>query len=195
MKLSSENEHSFNWCIVGTLELSISSSDLWAIISSPSNLELFHPFCLKNPTINWPGLNSIDQVHYYSGLVLERKFVKWVDNKGYSLFIGKKNEKKSFVKWVDNQGYDLFIGKKNGKKSFVSWQIEEKGENSKLSVSIYPYICNQGKKIVNFLPFFLIVKPSLTNYINSVMSGLEYYINTNNKVKKNQFGSHKLFSN
>ena len=173
MKLSSENEHSFNWCIVGTLELSISSSDLWAIISSPSNLELFHPFCLKNPTINWPGLNSIDLIHYYSGLALERKFVKW----------------------VDNQGYDLFIGKKNGKKSFVSWQIEEKGENSKLSVSIYPYICNQGKKIVNFLPFFLIVKPSLTNYINSVMSGLEYYINTNNKVKKNQFGSHKLFSN
>ena len=133
----------------------------------------FHPFCSKNPIINWPGLNSVDQIHYYSGLVLERKFVKWVDNQGYSLFIGKKNEKKSFVKW----------------------EIEEKGKNSKLSVSIYPYIYNQAKKIVNFLPFFLIVKPSLTNYINSVMSGLGYYIDTNSKVKKNQFGTHKLFSN
>ena len=173
MKFLSENEHTFNWYIKGTLEAPICSSDLWDIISSPSNLELFHPFCAKNPTINWPGLNSIDQIHYYSGLVLERKFVKWIDNQGYSLFIGKKNEKKSFVKW----------------------EIEEKGKKSKLSVSIYPYIYNQGKKIVNFLPFFLIVKPSLTNYINSVMIGLGYYIDTNNKVKKNQFGTHKLFSN
>ena len=173
MKSSTINKHTFNWCIKGTLEVPISSSDLWYIISSPSNLELFHPFCDKNPTINWPGLNSVDQIYYYSGLVLERKFVKW----------------------TNNQGYDLFIGKKNGKKSFVSWEIEEKGENSKLSVSIYPYIYNQGKKIVNFLPFYLIVKPSLTNYINSVMSGLGYYIETNKKVKKNQFGTHKLFSN
>ncbi|MAJ43112.1 MAG: hypothetical protein CMF96_02605 [Candidatus Marinimicrobia bacterium] len=173
MKSLSENEHKFHWCIKGTLETAISSSDLWNIISSPSNLELFHPFCDKNPTINWPGLNSIDQIYYYSGLILERKFVKW----------------------VDNQGYNLFIGTKNGKKSFVTWEIEDKGKKSKLIISIYPHIYNQGKKIVNFLPFFLIVKPSLTNYINSVISGLGYYINTNNKVKKNQFGTHKLFSN
>lgn len=173
MKSLGENEHKFHWCIKGTLETAISSSDLWNIISSPSNLELFHPFCDKNPTINWPGLNSIDQIYYYSGLILERKFVKW----------------------VDNQGYNLFIGTKNGKKSFVTWEIEDKGKKSKLIISIYPHIYNQGKKIVNFLPFFLIVKPSLTNYINSVISGLGYYINTNNKVKKNQFGTHKLFSN
>ena len=65
MKSSTINKHTFNWCIKGTLEVPISSSDLWYIISSPSNLELFHPFCAKNPTINWPGLNSIDQIHYY----------------------------------------------------------------------------------------------------------------------------------
>jgi len=168
-----KKENIFNWYVKGNLEVPISSSDLWKIISSPSNLELFHPFCSKNPIINWPGLNSVDQIHYYSGLVLDRKFVKW----------------------TDNQGYDLFIGERNGKKSFVSWEIEEKSNNSKLSISIYPYMYNQGKKIVNFLPFFLIVKPSLTNYINSVMNGLSYYVNTNIKVKKNQFGSHKLFSN
>ena len=53
MILLSENEHSFIWYIKGTLEAPISSSDLWDIISSPSNLELFHPFCAKNPTINY----------------------------------------------------------------------------------------------------------------------------------------------
>ena len=172
MKSLTGNKYGFNWCITGTLEAPIPSSDLWAIISSPSNLELFHPFCAKNPIINWPGLYSIDQIYYYNGLVLERKFVKW----------------------INNQGYDLFIGKKNGKKSFVSWKIEESGKNSKLSISIYPYIFNKGKKIVNFLPYFLIVKPSLTNYINSVMKGLGYYIDTKSKVKKNQFGTHQLFS-
>lgn len=173
MKSLSENQNRFNWCVTGTLETSISSPDLWDIISSPSNLELFHPFCYKNPTIDWPGLNSIDQIHYYSGLVLERKFVKW----------------------VDNQGYDLLIGVTNGEKSFVSWVIEDKGRSSKLSVSIYPYLFNKGKKVVNFLPYFLIVRPSLKKYINSVMKGLLFYIDTNSKVKKNQFGTHKLFSN
>tara|TARA_Y100000996_G_scaffold337979_1_gene274757 strand:- start:3547 stop:4068 length:522 start_codon:yes stop_codon:yes gene_type:complete len=173
MKYLGKKEHRFNWCVTGTLDASISSSRLWDIIASPSNLELFHPFCAKNPTINWPGVNSVDQIYYHSGLVLERNFVKWVDNKGY----------------------DLFIGQKNKQQSFVSWKIEEKGTGSKLSVSIYPYLHNKGRKIVNFFPYFLIVKPSLTNYINSVMNGLEYYINTNRKVKKNQFGSHRLFSN
>ena len=168
-----KDKNRFNWCITGTLETSISSSDLWRIISSPSNLELFHPFCDKNPTVNWPGLNSVDIINYYSGLILERKFIKWVEGKGY----------------------DLFIGKKDGKQSFVSWRINKRFSGSKLSVSIYPYMFNKSNKAVNFLPFFLIIKPSLSNYINSVMKGLAYYIETKDKVKKNQFGSHKIFSN
>ena len=171
-KYLAQSEQGFNWWVTGTLETSIPSSDLWAIISSPSNLELFHPFCDKNPTINWPGLNSIDQIYYYSGLIFERKFVKWIDGKGYDLSIGKKNEK----------------------QSFVSWKIKENNNKTKLSVSIYPYLYNKGNKLIDFLPFFLIVRPSLTTYINSVMKGLEYYIETNQKVEKNQFGIHKFFS-
>ena len=169
---SNEKERRFNWSVTGILETSISSSDLWDIISSPSNLELFHPFCDKNPTLIWPGLNSVDQIYYYSGLILERKFVNWIDGKGYDLSIGKKNEK----------------------QSFVSWKIEEIKNKAKLSVSIYPYLYNEGNKLIDFFPFYLIVRPSLTNYINSVIKGLDYYIETNQKVKKNQFGVHKFFS-
>ena len=73
MKYLGKKEHRFNWCVTGTLDASISSSRLWDIIASPSNLELFHPFCAKNPTINWPGVNSVDQIYYHSGLVLERE--------------------------------------------------------------------------------------------------------------------------
>ena len=111
MKFLSENEHTFNWYIKGTLEAPICSSDLWDIISSPSNLESFHPFCAKNPTINWPGLNSIDQIYYYSGLILERRFVKWIDNQGYDLFIGKKMESNH-----------LFHGKLNQKTMVRNYQ-------------------------------------------------------------------------
>ncbi len=171
-KYLAQSKQGFNWCVKGTLQTSISCSDLWAIISSPSNLELFHPFCANNPIINWPGLNSFDQIYYYNGLILERKFVNWIDGKGYDLSIGKKNEK----------------------QSFVSWKIEENKNKAKLSVSIYPYLYNEGNKMINFFPFYLIVRPSLTNYINSVMKGLEYYIETNKKVEKNQFGTHKFFS-
>ena len=170
---SNEKERRFNWSVTGILETSISSSDLWDIISSPSNLELFHPFCAKNKIIKWPGLNSIDQIYYYSGLVFERKFIKWVDKRGYDLLIGEKNEA----------------------QSLVSWQINDKDNSSILKVSIYPHLCNQGLKVFNFLPFYLVVKPSLKHYIDSVMLGLEYYIKTNKKEIKNQFGNHKIFSN
>ncbi len=173
MKSSSSYKLKYNWCVTGTLETSISKSNLWNIISSPSNLELFHPFCEKNPTISWPGLNSTDQIYYYNGLILQREFIEW--NEG--------------------QGYDLLIGEEGGPKSFVSWKINEIEDRSRLSVSVYPHIYNRGNKLINFTPFTLIVKPSLTSYINSVMMGLEYYIKMGIKVKKNQFGGHSYFSN
>ena len=163
----------YHWSITGIQEVSINSKDLWEIISTPSNLENFHPFCLKNPVIKWPGEKSIDEVHYYNGLILERNIKNWFDKKGY----------------------DLFIGKKDGKQSFVSWEIQEISGKTSLKITIYPWIYNQGFKIIQFLPFFIFVKPQLQKYINSVLKGLNYFINSNKPVIKNQFGSHRLFSN
>ena len=124
----------YHWSITGIQEVSINSKDLWEIISTPSNLENFHPFCLKNPVIKWPGEKSIDEVHYYNGLILERNIENWFDKKGY----------------------DLFIGKKDGKQSFVSWEIQEISGKTSLKITIYPWIYNQGFKIIQFLPFFYI---------------------------------------
>lgn len=163
----------YHWSITGIQEVSINSKDLWEIISTPSNLENFHPFCLKNPVIKWSGEKSIDEVHYYNGLILERNIENWFDKKGY----------------------DLFIGKKDGKQSFVSWEIQEISGKTSLKITIYPWIYNQGFKIIQFLPFFIFVKPQLQKYINSVLKGLNYFINSNKPVIKNQFGSHRLFSN
>lgn len=172
MKLHDEYKK-FNWHIAKSQKFKCTRSELWNIISMPSNLELFHPFCEKNPISNWPGIHSADTIHYYNGLKLER----------------------NFINWEDNIGYDLIIGTKNGEKSFVSWRIKERDNISELTIAVYPYLNNRGSKITNFLPFFIIVKPSLSKYLNSVLQGLEFYSRTNKKVKKNQFGTHNFFSN
>ena len=162
----------YNWSVSYGTILPITNEELWRIISSPNNLELYHPFCNKNPIIKWPGLNSIDQVHYYNGLIYERKFIRW----------------------IDNVGYDLLIGEKNKIQSFVSWRIYDLGKKSKLIISVFPHIFNMRCRVVNFLPFFLIVKPSLKKYLSNISQGFIYYIETNKAVTKNQFGSHKWFS-
>lgn len=172
MKLHNEHRR-FNWHIAKTQKFKCTRSELWKIISTPSNLELFHPFCEKNPITKWPGVDSSDTIHYYNGLRLERHFINW----------------------EDNIGYDLIIGTENGEKSFVSWRIKENNNTLELTIAVYPYLNNCGFKIINFIPFFIIVKPSLSNYLNSVLKGLEFYIRTNKKVKKNQFGTHNFFSN
>tara|TARA_B100001250_G_scaffold62035_1_gene48498 strand:- start:867 stop:1376 length:510 start_codon:yes stop_codon:yes gene_type:complete len=165
--------HNFNWSVSGILKIKESSSKIWDVISVKSNLELFHPFCDKNPVSKWPGQNSSDSIYYYNGLILQRKLVNW--------------EK--------NIGYDLFIGKKNGPKSFVSWKIKDYGRSASLTVSIYPYMYNTGSKFINFIPFYFFIRPMIQKYINSVMDGLGYYIETGKVVSKNQFGTHSFFSN
>ena len=154
------------------VQYQVNYNKIWQVISAPSNLELFHPFCKSNQVIKWPDINSMDEIHYYNDMILVREFVNWIDGKGY----------------------DLLIGEKNGEKSFVSWRIKDECNNSNLSITIYPHYRNKGYKILNLIPFFIFVRPSLISYLDSVLMGLNYYIETNRKVEKNQFGSHSFFS-
>ena len=165
------NKSDFLWKIKGHLQTNISKNELWNIISAPSNLELFHPFCKKNETLKWPGINSIDEIYYYSGLVYQRQFINW----------------------IDKEGYDLLIGKKHGSQSLVCWRIKNEN-NAKLTVTIHPNKFNQGSKILNMIQYNILVKPLLQKYIDSVMLGLEYYIQKKQKVQKNQFGKIRFFS-
>ena len=146
MKLHNEHKR-FNWHVAKTQKFKCNRSELWDIISMPSNLELFHPFCAKNPITNWPGIDSADTILYHNGLKLER----------------------NFINWEENIGYDLLIGIKDKEQSFVSWRIKEKDNVLELTIAVYPYLKNCGSKLTNFLPFFIIVKPSLSNYLDSVL--------------------------
>ena len=127
----------------------------------------------KNAVKKWPGANSKDIIYYYSGLVYERNFVTWEEKKGY----------------------DLLIGKKNGKKSFVRWKITNEKRNTYLTITIYPFLYNEKKNIKNFILFNIFVRRLISQYLNSVLKGLDYYVRTNKKVEKNQFGGNRFFSN
>ena len=163
----------FNFKVSYTMTLQTSINKLWSIISSESNLEFYHPFCKKNIAINWPGINSVDEIHYYNGDIYTRKFIKW----------------------TDNVGYDLYISKKNYPKSLVKWRIKESNEFSKLNITIYPYVFNTSYKLINIIPFYAFVKPRLYIYLKNIEKGLIYYLETNKKVEKNQFGNHNWLSN
>ena len=57
-------------------KINASKKDIWQLISKPSNLELFHPFCKSNKTIKWPGVGSSDELIYLNNFKLIDKFLK-----------------------------------------------------------------------------------------------------------------------
>ena len=162
----------YNWSVSFTTKFSTSKDELWSTISKRNNLELFHPYCEKNPYIKWDKSKSVDEVHYLNGLVFKRNFCNWVESVGYDLLIGE-NEK------------DI---------SYVSWRIKGNDSVSELTITVYPYIFNRSLKIFDFLPFFLIIKPGLKKYLKNIGLGLKYYFKHQKPVTKNQFSSHKWFS-
>ena len=145
---------------------------LWKVISLPSNLDLFHPFCKKNTVIIWSKENSIDQIEYLNGLIFQREFFEWEENKGYKLHIHQ-------------------IGKP---KSRVEWKINGDNYKSIINISVSPYLFNSGGKYLSVLPYYLITRPFLLSYLESVTSGLKYYLEQGKTVKKNQYGKHLWFS-
>ena len=154
-------------------EFDCKSEEVWKIISKKSNLELFHPFCQKNPIIDWSENSHEDEIHYLNGSVMVRKF------------IARKT----------NAGYDLLIANSKHKQSYVSWRITGKSSiGCSLSISIHPYIFNMGLKFYDRIPFELYIRPKLSSYLDSVLGGLKWHLDNNKPTPKNHFGPHKWFS-
>ena len=166
-------KQNFNWCVEQSQIIHCKRSKLWKTISSESNLELFHPFCKTNNIIIWPGDKSEDILVYLNGRTMRRKFIFW----------------------ENNFGYDLFINQMGFESSLVSWRIKDENEGSRITISVWPYLFNKGNKVFNWFPFKFFVHPSLEKYLSSVLKGLKYYLENDKKIKKNQFGLHRWFSN
>ena len=109
-------------------KINSSKVNLWDLISAPSNLELFHPFCKSNKVIKWPGKDSIDELIYLNGLTYIRTFKQWEKLKGYSLLIGEKNKG----------------------QSYVVWKIFKKKESLYLKITVYPFFLRNFPKVISY---------------------------------------------
>lgn len=139
----------------------------------PGNLEPCHPFCARNPVSVWPGDRSRDEIHYLSGWVYERRFRRW----------------------IEGVGYDLEIGARSEPTSFVSWRIEPTGAAAcTLAITVYPHVVQRVPVALRWLPHLAYVRPMLRSYLSSVVRGFEWYVTRGKPVPRNQFGSHRWFS-
>jgi hypothetical protein len=144
-----------------------SMEKVWQVISEPGNLVYFHPFCESNPVDSWPGVGSRDKVCYFNGLVLVREFTHW----------------------IEGTGYDLVASAEEGLRFTVSWRIapnEKNGSNLSLTIRqmLEPGSERRTKQFSRLLD----------KYLQQVCQGFEYYLRTGDRVTRNQFGSHRLFS-
>ena len=151
----------------------MSRSEIWNLISSPGNLESFHPFCETNKVAVWPGVGAKDEIKYLNGKVLHRRFLVWEELAGYSLMIGENG----------------------GPESYVEWRLDDSANGfTKVSISVHPYYLRNWPLFVSSAPYITYVRPKLNRYLRSVLAGLAYYCDTGNLVSKNQFGKHSWFS-
>ncbi len=173
MEYSSKNIERFKWPVAVSRKMDFTPQRIWEAITRPGNLNDCHPFCKKNIVHEWPGIGSRDVIHYYSGWVLQREFVNW----------------------MESTGYDLLIGREGGRKSYVSWRISEESDGAgRLRIAIYPHNLQNIPLVVRWIPQVTIVQPQLHRYLESVLKGFEWFITQGKPVVKDQFGSHKWFS-
>jgi len=174
MEYSAKKIERFKWPVSVSRKIAASADHIWRTMATPGIVSDYHPFCKKNPAYKWPGVGAKDGISYYSGWVLQREFINW----------------------VDGMGYDLMIGRKDGRKSYVSWRITEEQDNTGvLRITIYPHALQNIPVAIRWIPHITTVQPALHNYLDAVLKGFEWYITTGKPVMKDQFGSHKWFSN
>ena len=161
-------EYKNSWSVKLIKRINSNRDEIWNLISSPKNLELYHPFCKSNNVIKWPGKGSCDELTYLNGIKLIR----------------------NFTKWEEKRGYELLIGRKNGKKSLVKWEIIEKNNKVYLCIAVYPWFLREKSKILSFIPHHLFFKPNLKKYLNSVISGLDWYLSNKKVIERNFFGKY-----
>lgn len=150
----------------------ISVEQLWDLISSPGNLNKTHPFCKSNDAIVWDDEHK-DRLEYLNG----RTYIR------------------NFQTWSPNEGYTLLIGEENGPQSYVVWEIEKiSDDESRLTITVYPFILAKLPKLFAYLPHILWVKPRMKSYLKSVVGGFEYYASEGESIPRNHFGRHKWFS-
>ena len=156
------------------IEIAAPAQDVWRAISTAGNLTNYHPFCEANPAHRWPGVGACDEVVYYSGLVYQRDFIKWLEGIGYDLEIGINPPNKS---------------------ARASWRIDAKEDTlTELSIEVTPYLkigMAEARREAYLEQAFGDV---IASYLESVVKGVDAFVTSGIAVREDQFGSHPLYS-
>ena len=170
------NEGKATGVVFSEIEIKASTSEIWKIISKPGNLILCHPFCKSNHVEKWNEVGAIDYIEYYNGLTMKRLFTAWTPEQGYELIIGKGLQGLAKVKWE--------INPKNKQSSSL-----------KINITLLPeIILYKYPKLFHNILTLIYLKPKMRQYLNAVVKGFKFYIETGIQVKKNQFGYNSMFS-
>lgn len=156
-------------------QISAPLEKVWDVISTPGHLAQCHPFCKENPVENWSGVGSQDTVYFYSGKVLNRYCKAWIKGVGYDLHLTFPN--------LDTEAEAIF--RISSGKDLT---------NSLLSITLVINVPQYFPWYFRWILSYFILGPALTNYLDSVLKGFDYYITTGKAVSRNQFGSHPFFS-
>ena len=151
----------------------VPTTAIWKVISTPGQLNKYHPYCRENMVYKWPGVGSRDGLVYHSGLYWER----------------------DFIGWTEGVGYDLEIGPPQRKSAWISWNLRHLGEaQCELSLTVTPmlesHLLETTKKV--FVQTYF--GTSTEVYLDSFLQGVEHFITTGQEVEARQFGAHPLYA-
>lgn len=159
--------------IEATIEIDADAADVWAAISKVGNLTDIHPFCATNEVEQWPGMSGRDHVRYFSGIHYQRDVVEWNEGEGYELAVGPPSGPISYARWSiepdDSGGSRFGIEVTSFLRSDVSAEIREQYERD-------------------------IIKSAIPPYLDGVVRGVAYFVETGDTVVRNQFGAHPIYS-
>jgi len=126
--------------------------------------------------LKWDAENSVDLIKYYNGKILKRSFYDWNDKNGYKLIINDMKKDIADVRWkILNSDSDT--------------------TNLSIEIRVLDGALMSYPRIINRILLTFYVLPLIGRYLESVLKGFKYFIETGSSVSKNQFGSNSLFSN
>lgn len=161
--------------IIGRVAVAAPRTDVWAAISPAGNLTNIHPFCERNEVNVWDGARSRDHVYYYSGVHYQREFCDWLDGVGYDLVLGPPGARTALVRWRitpsdgDTNGSDFTI-------KVVALLRDDVPATEREHYAEH------------------MIRRPLPSYLDSVVRGTGYFAETGTPVRKNQFGTHPIYS-
>ena len=107
------------------------------------------------------------------------------------IYHNNKQYVRKFTEWHQS-GYKLEIFE-DRKLADISWNVKDLNNKSIIKITAKPYLPYKYR-FINVIVFNLYVKYVLQSYLNSVVKGLKYYLETNKTVSDNQFGRHIWYS-